>query len=501
MLIFQPVTFKQPYKTIVIIVAWYIYTLLNNGYSEAIAQTSMQKEWQKMHESKKDALKSFQDARFGMFIHWGLYAIPGGIWKGKKMEEMGVPNVAEWVQLVAKIPRKEYAELAGQFNPVNFNADAIASLAKNAGMKYIVITAKHHEGFAMYHSKVSPFNIVDATPYNRDVLADLYKACKKYGLDFGIYYSHNIDWADGADAQYQETKLLNDKKGAVTDPFGANLWDPSQNTFQAYLDKKAIPQVEELLTSFPDLKCIWFDMPGLMKPGQSFQFYKTVYKKQPNTIINQRIGNQLGDYDIPGDNKIPEQQEKFDLPWETVGTLNNSWGYKSYDNDWKSPQELLYWLLEITSKGGNYMLNIGPAADGSVPVQAARNLEELGKWMKINGEAVYGTQRWKITHEGPASLNIGSTEQRQTEGFKLNISSEDIWFTCRNSTIYAIAMKSPSDGKIKVKSLNQGSGKIKQVELLGYGILKFEQRADALYLDIPTPADRSQGYVLKTTFK
>jgi alpha-L-fucosidase len=188
------------------------------------------------------------------------------------MEEMGVPNVAEWVQLVAKIPRKEYANLAAEFNPVNFDADAIASLAKNAGMKYIVITAKHHDGFAMYHSKVSPFNIVEATPFKRDALMELYNACKRNGLDFGIYYSHNIDWADGADAQYYETKTINDKKGLITDPFGANLWDPSSNTFQSYLDKKAIPQVKELLTLFPDLKCIWFDMPGLMKPEQSFCF-------------------------------------------------------------------------------------------------------------------------------------------------------------------------------------------------------------------------------------
>lgn len=477
-----------------------IFFFLLFSIGNAKAQPSLiKKEWQKMHASKRDALQSFKESRFGMFIHWGLYAIPGGIWNGKKMEEMGVPNVAEWIQLVAKIPRNEYAKLASQFNPVRFDADAIALLAKQAGMKYIVITAKHHDGFAMYHSKVSLFNIVDATPFKRDILRELYQACKKHGLDFGLYYSHNIDWADGSDAQYHKTKVINDSKGLITDAFGANLWDPSSNSFENYLDKKAIPQVEELLNSFPDLKSVWFDMPGLMKPAQSFRFYKTVYNKQPKTLITQRIGNNLGDYDIPGDNKIPGKEDKFSLPWETVGTLNNSWGYKSYDNDWKSPQELLYWLLEIASKGGNYLLNIGPGPDGSVAKQAVLNLQETGKWMQVNGEAIYGTSRWTINHEGPANLSINDTEQRQREGFKLAITSEDFWFTCTKKTVYAMALKVPENGNVKIKSLNSAKGQIKNVELLGYGNIEFDQRGDGLYFRLPSSPSYFHGYGVKIT--
>ena len=163
-------------------------------------------EWRMMNAAKAETFKWFKDAKFGMFIHWGLYSIPAGVWKGKKIDDMRPPHVAEWIQHAANIPRTEYAELAKQFNPVKFCADSVVLLAKSAGMKYIVITSKHHDGFAMYHSQVSPFNIVDATPFKRDILQELYEACKREGLEFGIYYSQNIDWFDGSDSQYSEQK-------------------------------------------------------------------------------------------------------------------------------------------------------------------------------------------------------------------------------------------------------------------------------------------------------
>ncbi len=469
----------------------------------ALAQTEAQQAaWKKMNASKASTVAWFKDAKFGMFIHWGLYAIPGGIWKGKKMEEMGRgPHIAEWVQYVAQIPRGEYAQLAQEFNPVKYDANAIVELAKQAGMKYIVITSKHHDGFALYKSEVSKFNMVDATPFKRDVIKELYEACKKQGLAFGLYYSHNIDWADGSDAQFAETKAADPALDLKFASFGANLWDPSPNTYQEYLDKKAIPQVKEIMTKFPGLKMLWYDMPRIIKPEQSFRFYETVYQIQPQVIITDRVGNQLGDYAIPGDNKIPENPDSITKPWEAIGTLNNSWGYKSYDDDWKSPKELLYWLVEIVSKGGNYMLNIGPKADGSVPEPAITNLKKVGEWLKINGEAIYGTVRWQLNHEGPTNIVINSTEQRQRAGFKATFTPQDFWFTKKKNTVYAIALEFPDGNVATIQSLHTGIGAIHKVELLGKGTVPFKQTAKGLSVTLPADFKPANGYVIKSTLK
>ena len=258
---------------------------------------TVDKTWEEMNASKEETKELFNNSKYGMFIHWGLYSIPGGVWEGKKMEEMGRPNVAEWVQYVAKIPRDEYAKLAPRFNPTDFDADAIAKLAKDAGMKYLVVTSKHHDGFALYDSKVSEYDIMDASPFKRDIVQELYGACKKYGIDFGLYYSHNIDWMDGGDCQYSVFKEQNDKEEKKTQKFGPNLWDPSPNTFEEYLENKAYPQVKEILTKFPGMTTLWYDMARYMKPEQSAKFYKIAYDIQPQMLINERVGNDMGDFD------------------------------------------------------------------------------------------------------------------------------------------------------------------------------------------------------------
>jgi len=454
-------------------------------------------EWQEMNqsESKQQTMEWFQSAKFGMFIHWGLYSIPGGVWDGKKMEDMKRPWVAEWVQYVAEIPREEYAKLADQFNPVEFNANQIAKLAADAGMKYLVITSKHHDGFAMYDSKVSEFDIVDATPYGKGVLEALYKACKKYGVEFGIYYSHNIDWADGHDCQYSVIKEINDSKGQETRIFGPNLWDPSPNTFEEYLQEKAFPQMEELLLKFPDMKCLWYDMARYMLPEQSFDFYEIAYKHQPQLLVNHRIGNGYGDYIITGDNKIPDEPAKIERPWEVVGTLNNSWGYKSYDDDWKSIEELLYWLVEIVSKGGNYMLNIGPKSTGEIPRQSIKNLQEVGKWIDINGEAIYGTGKWDVTKEGPTSVAMDGTTARQLEGFTTEFTPEDFWFTEKDKSIYAISLKYP-ESRAVIKSL--AGMDFSSVKMLGCGEkLQWKSTDKGLEVIMPDEKPDPHGYVLK----
>ncbi len=460
--------------------------------------------WEEMNASKAEAKEAFNDAKYGMFIHWGLYAIPGGIWKGKKMEELKGPKVAEWIQFGAEIPRDEYAQLAKEFNPTAFDADAIAKLAKDAGMKYVVITSKHHDGFAMYDSEVSTYDIIDASPYPKDIVQELYDACKKHGLDFGLYYSHNIDWMDGNDCGYSEllaTGLpMNEKAKRKA---GANTWDPSPNTFSEYLEEKAYPQVREILTKFPDMTTLWYDMGHYVTPGQSEKFYKIAYDLQPNLLVNSRVGNGLGDFDIPGDNKIPDDHLSITKPWQTVGTTNNSWGYKSYDNDWKSVKELIFWLTEIVSKGGNYMLNIGPKATGEVPEESVNNLLEVGKWLDVNGEAIYGTRKWKVNHEGPTKIDMSGTQAREKQGFKVEFTAQDFWFTQKEGEdkIYVIAMEYPND-KILIQSLNTGNvGDVKSVVMLGQEKeLVWKQTDQGLEVIIGDQRTNPNGYALRIDF-
>lgn len=459
--------------------------------------------YEQMNASKKVAKEAFNDAKYGMFIHWGLYSIPGGIWKGKKMEEMRGPSVAEWIQYDAEIPRAEYAKLASGFNPVDFDADAIAKLAKDAGMKYLVITSKHHDGFAMYDSKVSNYNIVDATPYKKDVVQQLYNACKKYGIDFGLYYSHNLDWMDGNDCGYNELVAsglpISDRAKLKA---GRNTWDPSPNTFSEYLENKAYPQVKEILTKFPDLTTLWYDYGRYVTPEESMKFYKIAYDLQPNMLVNSRVGNGLGDFDIPGDNKIPQDYLSITKPWQTVGTTNNSWGYKSYDHDWKSTKELLFWLTDIVSKGGNYMLNIGPKASGEVPIESMNHLLEVGKWLAVNGEAIYKTRIWKVTHEGPTKIEMNGTDDRAKKSdLKFQFTPNDFWFTQKENSIYAIALEYPTD-KIVIQSLTEeNSGNIKSVSMVGsHSKMEWKQTSEGLEVNLGTEKVNPNGYALKITF-
>lgn len=455
------------------------------------------KEWQEMNRSKEKTKEWFNDAKYGMFIHWGLYSIPGGIWEGKKIEEMRRPHVAEWIMYSAEIPRAEYAELAKEFNPTKFKADEIAKLAKDAGMKYVVITSKHHDGFALFDSKVSKYDIMDDSPYKHDIIKELHDACKKQGIAFGVYYSHNIDWQDGSDAQSALFSKENPEASEHGKTFGANTWDTSQNSFEEYLQNKALPQVRELMTNYPDMKLLWYDMPWRMTAEQSYEFYKMVYDIQPQILINERIGNGFGDFNIPGDNKIPTEYKNLDKPWQTVGTFNNSWGYKSYDHDWKSPEEVLYWLVEIVSKGGNYMLNIGPTGEGVVPRESVDNLRTIGKWLAINGEAVYDTRRWGISKEGPTTINFKSTEDRAEKGFQNVFTAEDFWFTKKEKTVFAISFNN-KERQVVIKSLSNADQSVRLVQLLGFDSkIKWNQDKEGLHITLPKTLPSEIGYALK----
>ncbi|MEP2169418.1 MAG: alpha-L-fucosidase [Polaribacter sp.] len=474
-------------------------------YKKPIGSGNYHQEWLTMHQSneKQEALKRFKEAKLGMFIHWGLYSQAGGIWKGTKINNSPYPGpkVAEWLMYAFKIPREEYKKLAKTFNPDKSFAKNIAKLAKDVGMKYIVITSKHHDGFSLFNSKSSAYNMVDATPYNADIIKELYDACLKEGIDFGVYYSHGNDWMDGTDGNYANVKKVNDSLGIYTHPTGKNLWNPSKNTHKEYLQNKAYPQIKELLTLLPELRLIWFDGTGFVTEKQAFNFYKLVYDINPKVLVNRRVGYSFGDYLDAGDNKIPSASEKLEKYWETCGTTNNSWGYKSYDKDWKSPKELLYYFVDILSKGGNYLLNIGPDGKGNVPETSAKNLREMGKWIHQNADAIYGTSRWKIPNEGQEETLLEGTGHRAVKGFKRNFTSKDFWFTSKDNKVYVISL-SNTEGDILIKSLRKGEGSVEQVKLLGSDKpLVWDQNKNGLKTTITSLPINSLGYALEITLK
>ncbi|CAH8283031.1 alpha-L-fucosidase [Mariniflexile fucanivorans] len=472
-------------------------------YKNPLGSGQYHEQWLKMHESpeKQAALKWFKEAKFGMFIHWGLYSQAGGMWKGTRINDAPFegPKVAEWLMHAFQIPRAEYAELAKTFNPDKSFAENIAKLAKKAGMKYVVITSKHHDGFSLFDSKVSNYDMVDATPYKADAVKELYDACLSEGLDFGVYYSHGNDWNDGGDGNYANVKKVNDSLGVFTHDSGKNLWDPSPNSHADYFKTKAMPQVKELINLLPKLRLIWFDGEGLINEDQSFQFYKLVYDTNPNVLVNRRVGWDFGDYLDAGDNKIPSADETIDKYWETCGTTNNSWGYKVYDTDWKSTQELLYYFVDILSKGGNYLLNIGPDGKGNVPEASANGLIEMGDWIATNKEAVYGTSRWKIANEGQVETLLDGTGHRASKGFKRSFTTSDFWFTAKENKVYAISLV-PASNKILIRSLNKTNGEVKNVRVLGSDKeVEWKQTELGLEVNLNGIKSNKNGFVIETS--
>lgn len=317
----------------------------------------------------------WKDARFGMFIHWGIYSVPAGKYvfnlpNGQYKEDI---TQGEWIMNRCKIPVAEYRKYAERFNPIKFNAEEWVLSAKAAGQKYIVITAKHHDGFAMFKSETSNYNIYDATPFKRDPLKELAEACRKYGIKLGFYYSQAQDWGHkgGAPNKYHWDKAAQD------------------GSMDAYIDSIAAPQVKELLTNYGDVAVLWWDTPKDMTPTLA-QKLDSITKLHPYLITNNRLGG-----GIRGDLETPEQYiPAAGYPgrnWEVCMTVNDHWGYNAYDDNWKSSKELIRKLIDIASKGGNFLLNVGPTAEGIIPPVCVNTLKEIGDWLKINGEAIYGT--------------------------------------------------------------------------------------------------------------
>jgi alpha-L-fucosidase len=420
--------------------------------------------------SQRDArMQWWREARFGMFIHWGLYSIPAGTWDGKQ-----VPGIGEWIMNNASIAVADYKALAPMFDPTSFNAHDIVALAKSAGMKYIIITAKHHDGFAMFDSKANSFNIVAATPFHRDPLRELAEECRKQGIKLGFYYSEDQDWtAPGAGA------ILRANHDPTT-----HHWDKAQDgDFDDYLHSKAIPQIKELLTNYGEFPVVvWFDTPTAnMTPERAAEIV-ALLNQHPNLIWNNRLGGTYkGDTDTP-EQYIPAQGFPG-RDWESCMTINDTWGYKAYDTNFKSTETLLRNLIDIASKGGNYLLNIGPDSRGVVPVPEAERLQQIGHWLEVNGEAIYKTGP---TLFGPEAGGFSVTE-KDNRGNPKFIASWNWRSTVTDDKIYVEIFSWPS----RPFHLERLPRRVTSAYLLADPVrapLKLAQKGDSLDVQLPAKA-------------
>jgi len=412
-----------------ILIGFFIFSFLfplNAQISkDEIKEKSMDEMWgQEISSSTvllSERAKLFDQSNFGMFIHWGLFSNLGGKWKDKTYYGIG-----EWIMnpRMANIPPQEYMKTASSFNPTEFDAKKIAQLAKDAGMKYIIITSKHHEGFAMFDSKVSSFDIVDATPFGRDPMKELAKACDELGLGFGFYYSHNQDWT--APGGTRGPKVDNEGKTA---------------SFEDYFYSKCLPQVKEICTNYGEIDFVWFDTPGDMDKKLVVELVDVVRTLQPKAMLCSRVGHGLGDYSSKGDMEVP----LLNMPglWETCDTNNDSWSYAWYDNNFKSPKEILKRLISTVARGGTYLFNVGPNNKGAIPEIGASFLEDVGNWIGKYPDVIY---------------NAGSSPW----GFALPWGD----VTTQGNNLYLSIFDLPSDGLIHLPKL---SNKIKSAQLLTDG--------------------------------
>lgn len=406
-------------------------------------------------------MRWWREARFGMFIHWGVYAVPAGEYNGKRSEKTG-----EWIMEWANIPRAEYEKFAAQFNPVKFDAKEWVRIAKDAGMKYIVITSKHHDGFAIYNSRISTYDIVDATPYRRDPLKELAAETKRQGLKLCFYYSI-LDWH--YPAAYVDTPGKDPTAGNST----TKLKPQGKDEYLKYMKE----QLRELITNY-EPGVLWFDgeWQDWWTEADGKELYRYVRSLKSDIVINNRVGRgrqgmqgmNKTDQEYAGDFGTPEQEIPANgLPgvdWESCMTMNTTWGFKSYDDKWKSSAEIIRNLIDIASKGGNYLLNVGPTAEGLIPEASVERLAEVGKWMKLNGESIYRTTASPFAQQ----LKFGRA-------------------TSKTGRVYLHVFDWPADGRLQVAAWGKA---VTKAYLLATPkkSLKFDSTVDGVTLYLPTQA-------------
>jgi len=445
----------------------------------------------------------WDNARFGMFIHWGLYSIPGGIWNNKKIEELG-----EWIMAYADILGEDYEKLAAQFNPEKFDARQWVRFAKDAGMKYIIITTKHHDGFCLFDSKYTEWDVVDATPFNRDIVKELKEECEKAGIKFGVYYSI-LEWHHPAmelNTNYKDLEPFSDQ-AIEGGPFthidstwrkygNVKMKEGRKEEYISYM--KA--QLKELIEKY-DPAIIWFDGGWVhwWTPQDGKELLDYLWSLKPSLIFNNRAGEDFKNDTWYGDYGTPEQSiplDGLDYRWESCMTMNSTWGYKSYDHNWKSSRLLITQLVDIIAKGGNFLLNVGPQPDGSFPNESVGRLKEIGNWMDVNGEYVYGSKMWKRWKEGNQSMEEELYDTTEVDAVHFPFTAEDIRFTTKGNIVYAAFLdwstedfKIVSMGKEKLPERN-----ISEVEMLGSDE-KLTWAQEDEFLKITPPKEKPCKYV------
>jgi alpha-L-fucosidase len=396
----------------------------------------------------------FEEARFGMFIHWGLYSAAEGLWKGEKLRY--VNNYAEWIRYRNRISKEEYGELAKRFVWDRINPEEWVIQAKEAGMKYIVMTSKHHDGVALWDTKVGNYSLSKLAGVDRDIIKELADACRKHDMKLGFYYSHWIDWEHPFAWDHNQ-----ELTGHVTDA-----------QFNQYWQEKAIPQLRELLTNYGDIAVMWFDMwipyeKTIFKREQLEQAAALIRELQPNCLINSRLGfpaeSEYVDFETLGDNVFGTAYT--DHPWETPGTIAHSWGFSSQEKEWKSTSQLFQSLIGNVSLNGGYTLNIGPRADGSIPYESVSRLREIGEWTKKYGEALYN--------------NTGSgLRAHQHDWGEVTRSQMD-------NVLYLHVMNWPLDRVLRVSGVQNQPTKVELLTNKGKQLLSYEQQGPLLHINLP----------------